>query len=91
MKSVIILHWDTEYDVRTDSTLSDSSCKLFLEELLAGVRKGLERSRQNSSSSQTSSQQPPPLGSSTPLRHERERTKSMDDDMRFVREIKICV
>lgn len=83
MRSIAILHWDTEYDVRADSTLSDASCKQFLEDLLAAVRKGLERSRSSSSSSQTTSTQVvPPMGTSTPLNRERERTPSMDEDMR---------
>lgn len=81
MKSIVILHWDTEYDVRKDSTLSDASCKQYLEDLLAAVRRGLEHPRANSSSSQTSVQVQP-AGTSTPIRKEMERSQSIDDDMR---------
>lgn len=84
MKPINILTWVTEYDVRQDSTLSESSCKQFLEDLLGAVRRGLERTRSTSSSSSKSSA---PAGASTPKRREQEpelgRTQSMDEDARY--------
>lgn len=80
VKHISILSWTTEYDVRSNGSLSDASCKLFLEDLLHSVRKGLDRTRSASTSSGKSI--PPPVSTSTPTRQGLERSKSIDDDMR---------
>lgn len=71
--------------MRPDASLSDPSCKKYLEDLLQSVRKGLERARTLSTSSTSSNKSNPPLGTSTPSRPRPafERTKSLDDDMRY--------
>lgn len=87
VRQIQILSWTTEYDVRPDASLSDGSCKQFLEDLLGAVRKGLDRVRSSSTSSNSSNpgKAPEPLASSTPQRPVPvfERSKSLDDDMRY--------
>lgn len=80
VKAIQLLNWVTEYDIRPDSSLSEASCKQFLEDLLGSVRRGLERPRSSSSSS--ASRPVLPSVTSTPKRPEMERTQSMDDDAR---------
>lgn len=86
IKQITILHWSTSYDVRSDgSTLTEASGKQYLEDLLSGIRQGLERRRSASTNSESS--QSKPSGSSTPKqpveRVERARTQSMEEDMRY--------
>ena len=92
LRSVTIMSWVSNYDVKVDGvTLLDSSCKKYLEDMLVVVRHSLER-RRNESSSSTSSvgSSIPPLESSTPVRV-RERTQSIDDDMRYEMEKEILL
>jgi hypothetical protein len=70
------------YDHKPDGvSLTDGSCKKFLEELLVSVRHVLEkrRERATSSSSNSSNASMPPLETSTPNRG---RKNSFDEDMR---------
>ena len=78
--------WSCIYDVRSDGyTLTDSSSRMFVENLLTYVRAGLEKGhrRSGSNSSAKGASKALPLGSSTPKRGEELlRTDSELDDMR---------
>jgi hypothetical protein len=74
---ITTLHWPSEYELKPDRiSLTDASSKLYLEELLANVRKLIERKRTISSTSEEStssmgSHPKDPKITSTPLRPEK--------------------
>jgi hypothetical protein len=72
------------YDFKYDGlSLTEASCKKYLEELLVSVRHALERRRERtaSTSSNASVSSMPPLETSTPVRP---RLNSIDEDMRYI-------
>jgi len=80
------MNWVSTYEVRSDGTVSDPSCKQFLEDLLRSLRQGLGRRRTSSGSSSSSASS---TMSSTPKKSggQLQRTDSMDSDMRYMKEI----
>ncbi len=85
IRQITIMTWSCIYDVRSDGhTLTDSSSKMFVENLMVYVKDGLEKGhRRTGSSSSSKGAQAPPLGSSTPKRGEEMiRTNSELEDMR---------
>lgn len=80
---VSIMNWVSSYEVRSDGTVSDPSCKQFLEDLLRALRTGLGRHRTSSGSSSSSASS---TMSSTPKKSGNAllRTDSMDSDMRYM-------
>ncbi len=52
---VTLLHWPSEYELKPDKvSMTDSSSKLYLEEMLTHVRRLVERKRTISSTSEES-------------------------------------
>lgn len=85
---MVSLNWVSSYEVRSDGTMSDQSCKHYLEDLLRGVRHALERTRHSSTSSGGSGSSGM-SAASTPKKKDKPysmvRTPSMDSDMRYMK------
>lgn len=80
---ISVLNWVSQYEVKPDKvSLTEASAKQYLEELLAAVRRGLDRKRTFSTSSSSSGSMKSPQASSTPTRQKRSNlTQDIRRDM----------